>query len=198
MADYDKITDAIISSSAKECEEIIKNAKDKSYREIDEVKAELEKKFNEFAKEADEKAKLTEVKFKSSARRAEQMVLLKKKKEIMSDLINDAINEIVNKDTASYFEILLGLVSKSLLPEAGEIVLNDKDKKRLPDDFIFKANSIAESKGGTLSLSSDTCDTIGGLVLRYGFIEINSTIEELMSDCHEELEDELINILWNE
>ena len=74
--------------------------------------------------------------------------------------------------------------------------MNKKDRSRVAADFIKKANEIAEKKGGSLTMSDDEADIDGGLILRYGRIEINSSIESVFDENREHLVDVVNKVLW--
>ena len=87
-------------------------------------------------------------------------------------------------------------IAKSTQPEKGEILFNEKDLGSLPEDFEKKINEVATRNGGTLSISKDVAPITGGFILRYGNIEINSSIDAIFEENKEVLTDTVKGILW--
>ena len=68
-------------------------------------------------------------------------------------------------------------------------MLSEKDLSRVPSDFEDKANVVATKKGGTVELSKEAVNIDGGFILKYGNIEINSSIDALFEENEEKLVD---------
>ena len=91
---------------------------------------------------------------------------------------------------------MLKLLAKSVQPEKGEIIFNEKDLGRLPADFDKKINEVATKNGGTLSISQNKAPITGGFILKYGNIEINSSLDAIFEENKEVLTDTVNSILW--
>ena len=57
-------------------------------------------------------------------------------------------------------------------------------------------NDVATRNGGTLSISDEKAPIIGGFILRYGNIEINSSLDAIFEENKEVLTDTVKGILW--
>ncbi|MCD8026041.1 MAG: hypothetical protein LUF33_03700, partial [Clostridiales bacterium] len=90
-------------------------------------------------------------------------------------------------DDKAYFELIYEL-AKTLGGANGEILLNQKDLSRLPDDFTQR---LSES-GVTAAVNKSAVDISGGFILKSGDIEENMSFESVIADKRDLLED-LIN-----
>ncbi|MBQ4251122.1 MAG: hypothetical protein II701_04265, partial [Ruminococcus sp.] len=86
-----------------------------------------------------------------------------------------------------YFQAIYRLAAQ-LKGKSGEILLNNKDLQRLPQDFEGK---IREA-GLDASVSDTPADILGGFVLKSGDIEENMDFRALINARRDEIED-LIN-----
>ena len=66
----------------------------------------------------------------------------------------------------------------------------------IPQDFEKSINAVATANGGTLELAEDPVNITGGFLLKYGNIEINSSIDAICEDRKEELVDRVNNVLF--
>lgn len=196
MAGIEKITEAIALDAEKKAAEIIETAKKEAEAIINNAKEEC-RIFSEEQKAVREKAeKIEDGRTASQKERVLKLRILKEKQEIIESVLAKAKEKLLTKSDSDYTELLLTMVEKSALGEAGEVLLNKKDRSRVAADFIKKANEIAEKKGGSLTMSDDEADIDGGLILRYGRIEINSSIESVFDENREHLVDVVNKVLW--
>ena len=123
---------------------------------------------------------------KSSAELSMAQNLLRKKREIIDEVIEAAKNKLVNLPDKEYFEFMSKLLRANTAKKSGEIVFNEIDKKRLPSDFDLKGHRVSEKTG----------DFKGGFILDYGDIEINCTVSALFEGAYDELSDTVNGILF--
>ena len=119
---------------------------------------------------AEKKAKQKEENAKSSAELLIKKAILSAKSDVVASGI-------------------YSLISKYAQSGNGEIMLNERDLKRLPDGFIERANALLS--GGSLSLCKSSADISGGAVLVYGMIEENCSFEALLSEYKADITDAL-------
>lgn len=196
MAGIEKITEAIALDAEKNAAEIIETAKKDAEAIINKAKEEC-RIFSEEQKSVKEKTK--KIEDGRTASQKEQLLklrLLKEKQEIIESVLVKAKEKVLKKSDAEYTELLLSIIDKVALPEAGKVKLNKKDRERVSADFIERANAIAEKKSGSLTMSTEDADIDGGLILQYGRIEINSSIEAVFNENKEQLVDIVNKVLW--
>ena len=196
MAGIEKITEAIALDAEKKAAEIIETAKKEAEANLNNAKEEC-RIFSEEQKAVREKAeKIEDGRTASQKEQVLKLRILKEKQEIIESVLAKAKDKLLNKSDSDYTELLLSMIEKSALGEKGEVLLNKKDKSRVSVDFIERADEIAKKKGGSLTMSNEEVDIDGGLVLRYGRIEINSSIESVFDENREHLVDVVNKVLW--
>ena len=120
--------------------------------------------------------------------------ILALKQDMVAESFDRACDQLVNLPTAEYGAFLAKLAVKASVTHDEEVVLNARDRKALGDKVIEAANKALG--GGKLTLSKETGDFKGGLILRRGSIEANCTAELLVDLCREEMAAELAGVLF--
>ena len=90
--------------------------------------------------------------------------------------------------------LLAKLASQASSTGDEEIVLNARDKAEIGAAVVKAANALLP--GGKLTLSDDTGDFKGGLILRRGSIEANCTVELLVELCRGDMSAQLAGVLF--
>lgn len=189
--------------------EILQEAEESAASELQEARAKAEEVVekaregaNELSKKAhvkaDADAKAFVERAKAEAESYSKRAVLLAKSEIIKSVLSKAKEKFLSAAPADYFAKLLSLIEKSAMKGDGEIILSQSDKARIPSDFAAKADAAAKKAGGSLKLSSETADISGGFILRYGGIDINSSVDAIMNDRETEFEDAIRQTLWPE
>lgn len=188
MAGLDSIIKQISEDSAKVCDGIAEAAEKKSASIIDEAKKSNAKYRAEQKKKAEQKAATAIKMAESGAALEKKQMLLSTKVSVIDEIIDEALAEMKALPEKEYFEALYALIAKHGLPEAGRIIISEKDRKRLPSDFLDRVNGERNEK---LTLSDEARDIEGGCVLAFGDIEINCTFDALVAESRNDIKDEL-------
>lgn len=197
MTGLEKILKHIEEDAAVTANAIIAEAESKAKEITALAYAEGEKK----RLEIEERSKLD---VKSCLSRAESAALLQEKKIILNakqDIINDVIlrakESVLELPDKEYFDVILKMVKKHALGQAGQISFSQKDKNRLPQDFEDNLRTaLAEIKGAKLTISEKTCDIDGGFILVYGDVEENCSFNALFFAAKETLQDKVCKLLF--
>ncbi|MBQ3702343.1 MAG: V-type ATP synthase subunit E [Oscillospiraceae bacterium] len=120
--------------------------------------------------------------------------ILALKQDMVAESFDRACDQLVNLPAAEYGAFLAKLAVKASVTHDEEVVLNARDRKALGEKVIEAANKALG--GGKLTLSKETGDFKGGLILRRGSIEANCTAELLVDLCREEMAAELAGVLF--
>ena len=128
------------------------------------------------------------------ARMEGRKAVLALKQDMVAESFDRACDQLVNLPAAEYGTFLAKLAVKASVTHDEEVVLNARDRKALGDKVIEAANKALG--GGKLTLSKETGDFKGGLILRRGSIEANCTAELLVDLCREEMAAELAGVLF--
>ena len=116
------------------------------------------------------------------------------KQDMVAESFDRACDQLVNLPAAEYGTFLAKLAVKASVTHDEEVVLNARDRKALGDKVIEAANKALG--GGKLTLSKETGDFKGGLILRRGSIEANCTAELLVELCRGELSAKIADKLF--
>lgn len=183
--------DKILNRIKSDCDESIRLTESQSQAVCDKILSDAKAEADRLTAEADEKAKLKVEQINASSKSRAQLeirnALLKKRRQEI-DFTVDAIKEyLVGLDDREYFEVIYSL-AKKLSGRQGEILLNARDKKRLPRDFEQRLKDA----GLNTVISDKTADIFGGFILKCGDIEENMDFAAMIAANRDRLED-LIN-----
>ena len=120
--------------------------------------------------------------------------ILALKQDMVAESFDRACDQLVNLPEAQYVAFLAKLAAKASVTGDEEIVLNAHDRKAYGPQVVEAANKALG--GGKLTLSKETGDFKGGLILRRGNIEANCTAELLVDLCRDEMAAELAGVLF--
>lgn len=198
MAGIENITKVIARDAEIEAAQIITSAE----KAADELKQKAEAEAEKLSKAADErldkKVADERKKIQSQNEQIEKLRLLKQKQQIIEDTLNKAKEKILGYDDKTYFGTLLKILESSVQADKGVMFLNSKDIGRIPDDFDKEINVVATKNGGTLEVGKEPANINGGFILKYGNIEINSSIDALFEENEEKLVDIINSVLFKD
>lgn len=108
--------------------------------------------------------------------------VLSVKQEMISAAFDAAREEIVNMPRDKYTQFLARMAAEAAASGMEEIVLNARDKAEVGKSVCKAANELLSAKGtpGKLTVSEDTADISGGVIVRFGGIETNCSTDALI------------------
>ena len=115
------------------------------------------------------------------------------KQEMVAKSFSLAQEKIVGLPEDKYVAFLAGLAKQASTTGEEAIVLNAADRERLGEKLLKAVNA----DGANMTLSSETGDIAGGLILKRGSIEANCSVELLVELCKGELSSALADILFS-
>lgn len=190
----------IIGEIHAESDGLIREVLDRAQKEAAQIRSEAEKKAGDsverIRRESDARLADSKSRAQSAAALTKRQLLLQEKQNLIGEVLEKAKETFLALPEAEYFDTLLALLKKNALSEQGEILLNERDRKRLPADFEKKAEEAAKAKGGSLRISEKTREIDGGLILVYEGIEQNCSVDALFETNIEMLQDKIQNILF--
>ena len=124
--------------------------------------------------------------------------VLSVKQEMVASAFDAARSEIVNMPRDKYTQFLARMAADAASTCEEEILLNESDRKELGKAVCKAANELLSAKGvpGGLTLSEDTADICGGVIIRCGGIETNCSIDALIRQCRSGLSTEVAAVLF--
>jgi V/A-type H+-transporting ATPase subunit E len=125
--------------------------------------------------------------------------VLRTKQSLIDEAFQKALEKLCGIPDHEYQKLLEKMIVDAAGKEGGEILLSEKDMKRIDGNFLDNINRCLAGlgKGGQLTLSGQTANTAGGFVLKSGEMEINSTFEIVFGMLRTELEGEVVRILFD-
>lgn len=124
--------------------------------------------------------------------------VLSVKQEMISAAFDAAREEIVNMPRDKYTQFLARMAAEATASGMEEIVLNARDKAEVGKSVCKAANELLSAKGtpGKLTVSEDTADISGGVIVRFGGIETNCSIDALIRQRRSGLSTEVAAALF--
>ncbi|RCX17484.1 V/A-type H+-transporting ATPase subunit E [Anaerobacterium chartisolvens] len=198
MSGFEKIKDRILEEAREQARENIERAE----REAEELLKASEGRARVSKENIIEKARAEAVESRKRIVAIAELEARKQKLKARQAIVNQAFEKalegLCSMPDSQYGKVLMNMIVN--LTESGEeeIVLSERDKARLGDDFINELNEEVKRRGmkGQLSLSRYSAPIKGGVILRSGNIEINSSFETLLRMNRGELEPEVFRLLF--
>ena len=197
MAGIDNITSRILAEAQGEVDALLAKAKEEAKGILGEAEAKAEKVREAESVKTDRSVALYEARVAASCDSLKKKALLAAKQGMIAEVIESAYKELSGSDDASYFDMLIKFLGRSVRPEAGEILLSEKDKKRVTPQFLAKVKEIAASKGGSLKLSDKAANIENGFILSYGGIEENCSLSAIFDSAKDQIQDSVFKALFS-
>lgn len=192
----EKIISKITDDARKEAEEEMLQA----VREAEAITKNAMEKAEEKTAQAEKDGQRDKVKQLESRRAVAAIdgrnIILDQKQKIIDECFDSAMKKVAEPgDRDEYLEFLSGTVRASGLTE-GEIILNKKDMEELGDKLTAKLKGGAT--GGGFTVSKETADIIGGLMIRKGSTWYNASIEAIAKEIRNDLTAEIAAVLFGD
>ena len=114
------------------------------------------------------------------------------KQEMIEKSFALAQEKIISLPEDQYVAFLAGLAKRACVTGSEEVILNQRDHDAVGEKLIRTLNA----DGAKMTLSDETREIAGGLILRRGSIEANCSTELLVELCKGELSSKLADILF--
>jgi V/A-type H+/Na+-transporting ATPase subunit E len=194
--DAEQVVQKILSEARSEADKIKAEANEEAAAQQDQLASELA----EFQKETYQKTQVaSEDKIErmlASARMEAKKNLLFAKVSLLDEVFQKAREQIKKLPKEVYQELIVSLMKKAV--ESGdEEVLISADENRIDNELVKKVNAkLGPDIKGNLKLAKDPADIDGGFILRRGNIQVNVSLEVLISQAKQNLETELSQELF--
>jgi len=221
MRGLSKITDKILDEARAEAAEKLAAADAESAKIYAEYKQRAEHEAQAAEAAAKEEAAQILARSKSSEQNIRKNIIFKAQGDMIDRAFVAAKDELCELPDDQKLELLSGLMISALASEYEaeksradvygededegiryyEVMLNAKDRDRIGDALIklFKRKIVGKDFGdmpSRVSLSKQTADIEGGLIIKMGDVEINCSIETIVSRLRPSLEARVAKILF--
>jgi len=136
---------------------------------------------------------------RSSAELIKRNMLLDTKSRMIDTAFETAKKEILEMPEKEYAAFILKLLADAAeaLPVKGEaeLVMNSRDRERYGEMIRRGFSELVDNKR-TVTLSKETADIDGGVIVKCGDIEINCSLSLLVDQIRGELESKVLSVLF--
>lgn len=178
--------DSKVTEAKKQAEELIAQAKEQAAKAVDVISQKSERQV------VNHKERIA-----SSVDLQKRTKVLAAKQEVIAEVLNKAYGTLTTMDSEQYFDMLIKLLEKYVLPQEGEIYFSSADLSKIPAGYEEKIQNTAAKKGGKLVLSKESKNIDNGFILAYGGIEENCTLKAMFDSKKDELSDKVHRILFS-
>ena len=199
MSGTERIKAKIIEDAEARSGQILEQARAEAREIMNNALKEAEQKRAEILKKAEAEGMEVYRRMLSEATLEGRKATLSARQDVVESAFSRAMDKLCSLPDKDYQELLEDMVVDAAKNEDGEILLSEKDKKRVGKDFIKNINKRLSSAGksGKITLSQDSIKAAGGFVLRYKEMEINSTFEVIIEIMRSRLENDVVKILFS-
>jgi len=136
----------------------------------------------------------------STAAMESKKSILTMKQDAVSRIFEESEKRICNLPDEQYVDFLSRLAGNAAGTGLEEIVFNAKDKANYAKAVVKAANEILKKRGllPKLTVSEQTGNFKGGLMVKQGDIEVNCTVEKLIELSRGELAAQIAEILFSD
>lgn len=194
MNGIEKITARIESDTRAEVEAIVREAEAKAAAVRADYQARAEAEAKAAAEAGREAAARQAERLESAAHMAAKQELLSAKQACLDEAFTRAKKNILSLSDGEYAELLAKMAVRASKSGKEEILLSAKDRRRVGEQVVKKANELR--KNGAMTLSGETRDMEGGLILREGSVEVNCAFETELRVLRESMAAEIAAILF--
>lgn len=192
----EKIIKSIEEESQKSAEDRIQYAKNMAKGILDETRLEITRESLKISDKAEKDAGKIISRAKSLSENEKKKMILNAKFQIISEIINEAKEKILNLKDEDYFDFILKIIESNLENQDGKLLFSQKDLNRLTEKFKDQIKSLEEKNSIKLTISNETRNISGGVIISYGDIEENCCIETLFQNNKEKIFDSLNSFLF--
>lgn len=199
MNGIEKITDKILSDAQQQVAVIVADAKEEAAKVIASYQATAAEKKQKMVEVAEAQAAEQERRMISSAELDARKAILAKKQALIARAFDAVKEKITTMDEASYIDFLCTLAAQSVIDGKEEVVLSAENSQKIGQKVVDGANKILQQAGkvGELTLSKETRPMGAGLLLKGRDLEVNCTLDTVISLLKDELSLEVAAALLN-
>ena len=206
MNGLNRILERIASEANAEKQRILSNAAeaaDKIHRESENYEKEL---CSISEKNTEKEAALIIDRAKSTGEAKRKQLILKKKTEITDRLYRDVKESLLSLPKEKYSRFLSGLIAAAAdkLPAKEDnccttfsVIFNERDRKLFSADAVKGALLILK-RDISVETSQETANISGGVIVSCGDIQINCSMEAIISSVRNTTEAETVKLIFDE
>ncbi|MEA4892211.1 MAG: V-type ATP synthase subunit E family protein [Peptococcaceae bacterium] len=189
MNGIEKITGKIAVDAKQEAEAILSQARSEAAAIAGKYQAQSQEEAKKILVAGEEQAKEIRRRAKAAAELEGRQKVLTTKQELIAQAFDKALEKLLSLPAPEYTALLAQLASRAAGSGSETVVMSPKDREALGQAVVEQANKLLSQSGKAagLTLSSETRDFKGGLLLKSGDVEVNCTLETIVQLSKEEL-----------
>ena len=194
MNGIEKITARIETDAKGEIAEILREGEAKAAQIRASYQTQADLAVKAAAAAGKEAAQRQAERLESAAQMEAKKMLLAAKQSCLNEAFQKAHKDLLSMPDDKYAALLAKIAAKASRSGREEIILSARDSKRVGAQVVEKANALV--KGGKLTLSGETREMDGGLILKDGQVEVNCAFETQLRVLREDMTAEVAAILF--
>ena len=189
------ISDKIMSEAREKAAQIVSEANEQANLILDETSSRAEVESDRII----ESARLRAADIEEKARLASELEAKKMLSNVRQDMIRQTfeltLKRLVSLPQEDYCSLLLSLAEKAVADgNGGELLLNKSDRENHGAAVI---SALEARKIKNVTLAKDTVDISGGIIIRRGSIELNSSLDVIVHMLSQDAAFEVSNALFS-
>ncbi len=186
MNGIDRITERIEADAREQAKAIIAEAELKCAEIRKENEKNAHEHYLELIRNGTKDCESMASRRKSAAEMDSKKSILSMKQDCVAEAFEMAKTRLADMPEDSYISFLAKLASDSAVTGTEELILNGDDREQRGKAILDRANAALAAKGlkAALTLSADTREMSGGVVLRRDGVEVNCSIDALVELQH--------------
>ena len=183
-ADAQSELDRLKADTEKECGAILEEQKNKA-REV----------YDSAIRDGQENCRIRAERYHSAAELEARKQLLAFKQDMVSAVFAKAAKKLSSMPASGYVDFLAAQAASAASSGTEELIFNAQDAKNVGTEVVKAANRIL-GKRGKLTLSPETRDIPGGVIVRQGSVEANCAVDMLVQLRRNDLASQVAEILF--
>ena len=198
MNGIEKITQRIAGDAKQEAEAVVNQAKAQAEEILARYQAQAQRETEETLAKGKAQAEARRSRLSSAAEMATRQKNLAVKQEMLDKAYALALDKLCSLPEKEYVDLLAQLTVKASSTGCEQLILSKTDRARYGVKVAKKANSLLEKAGKTarLTLSQESRDFRGGLLLADGDVEVNCTFETLVRLTRSTISGQVAKVLF--
>ena len=188
-----KITDRIRSDAQTDVNELLAESEKRAADITADYQHQADKILSDAAQRSKKAAAERQEHLISAAEMEKRQMLLRTKQECIDEAFDGAAAQLRKMPRDQYAELLAGMAA-ALCEGNEEIILSKADAEEIGALVIQKAN--ARKTGAHLTLSNETRELDGGMILKAGKVERNCAFETQLRFLRQNMASEVADILY--
>lgn len=198
MTGIEKITQRIAGDAQQEAAAVVAQAQAQADEILARYQAQADQTAQDIKTRGSKQAAERRSRLVSAAEMERRQQLLAAKQEMLDKAFSLAMEQLRNLPEREYIDLLAQLTAKASSTGREQLIFCPADRARYGVKIATRANSLLEKAGreAHLTLSQQTRDFLGGVVLADGNVEVNCTFETLVRLARGSVSGEVAKVLF--